>query len=81
LLLDLLLPDSDGFALVDWLRQDPRLCRVPVVVYTALDVDEYDKERLRLGPTEFLTKAKSNQEEVEQQVMKLLATMVTGAVS
>lgn len=81
LLLDLLLPDSDGFALVGWLRQDPRLCRVPVVVYTALDVDEYDKERLRLGPTEFLTKAKSNPEEVEQQVMKLLSTMVTGAVS
>lgn len=81
LLLDLLLPDSDGFALVDWLRQDPRLCRVPVVVYTALDVDEYDKERLRLGPTEFLTKARNNPEEVEQQVMRLLATVVTGATT
>lgn len=81
LLLDLLLPDSDGFSLVGWLRQDPRLCQVPVVVYTALDVDEHDKERLRLGPTEFLTKAKSNPEEVEQQVMKLLATVVAGAAS
>ena len=79
LLLDLLLPDSDGFALVDWLREDPRLCRVPLVVYSALDLDEDDKQRLRLGPTEFFTKTRSNPEEVERQVLALLDTVVTGA--
>jgi CheY-like chemotaxis protein len=79
LLLDLLLPDSDGFALVDWLREDPRLCRVPLVVYSALELDEDDKERLRLGPTEFFTKARTNPEEVERQVLELLDVVVTGA--
>jgi CheY-like chemotaxis protein len=79
LLLDLLLPDSDGFALVDWLREDPRLCRVPLVVYSALDLDEDDKQRLRLGPTEFFTKTKTNPEEVERRVLALLDTVVTGA--
>jgi CheY-like chemotaxis protein len=79
LLLDLLLPDSDGFALVDWLRGDPRLCRVPLVVYSALDLDEDDKQRLRLGPTEFFTKTRTNPEEVERQVLALLDTVVTGA--
>jgi PAS domain S-box-containing protein len=79
LLLDLLLPDNDGFALVDWLREDPRLCRVPLVVYSALELDEDDKERLRLGPTEFFTKARTNPEEVERQVLELLDVVVTGA--
>jgi CheY-like chemotaxis protein len=80
LLLDLLLPDSDGFALVDWLREDPRLCRVPLVVYSALELDDDDKERLRLGPTEFFTKARTNPEEVERQVLELLDAVVTGAI-
>ncbi|TNM37365.1 response regulator [Nocardioides albidus] len=80
LLLDLLLPDSDGFDLVDWLRGDPRLCRVPLVVYSALDLDEDDKQRLRLGPTEFFTKTRTNPEEVERQVLELLDTVVSGAV-
>jgi PAS domain S-box-containing protein len=79
LLLDLLLPDSDGFALVDWLREDPRLCRVPVVVYSALELDEDDKQRLRLGPTQFFTKARTDPNEVERQVLELLDTVVAGA--
>jgi len=79
LLLDLLLPDNDGFALVDWLREDPRLCHVPLVVYSALELDEAKKERLRLGPTEFFTKARHDPEEVERQVLSLLDTMIAGA--
>ncbi|PVG80723.1 hypothetical protein DDE18_21480, partial [Nocardioides gansuensis] len=79
MLLDLLLPDSDGFALVDWLREDPRLCRVPLVVYSALELDEGAKQRLRLGPTEFFTKTKTNPEEVERQVLELLDAVVAGA--
>jgi CheY-like chemotaxis protein len=79
LLLDLLMPDHDGFTFVDWLREDPRLCRIPLVVYSALDLDEQDKQRLRLGPTEFFTKGRTNPEEVERQVLELLDTVVTGA--
>ena len=79
LLLDLLLPDSDGFHLVDWLREDPRLCRVPLVVYSALELDEEDRQRLQLGPTEFYTKARTNPEEIEQYVVQLLDMLVTGA--
>jgi CheY-like chemotaxis protein len=80
LLLDLMLPDADGFDLVDWLREDPRLCRVPLVVYSALELDEHDKERLRLGPTEFFTKTRTNPADVERQVLQLLDTVVTGAL-
>ena len=78
-LLDPLLPDEDGFALVDWLRQEPRLCRLPLVVYSALELDENDKQRLRLGPTEFFTKSKTHPEEVQRRVLELVDTVVIGA--
>jgi len=36
--LDLVLPECNGFAVVDWLRQHNRLCQVPLVIYTAQDL-------------------------------------------
>jgi PAS domain S-box-containing protein len=80
LLLDLLLPDADGFALVDWLREDPSLSGVPLVVYSALELDDKEKSRLRLGPSEFFTKTRTNPQEVERQVLDLLDTMIVGAL-
>ncbi len=73
LVLDLSLPESDGFAVVDWLRQHNQLYRVPLVVYTAQDLDEDERHRLRLGQTLFLTKGRVSPEEFEKQVMQLIS--------
>jgi len=37
--LDLGLPEIDGFAVVDWLRRHERLRRMPLLVYTGRDLD------------------------------------------
>ncbi|MBD2343109.1 response regulator [Anabaena subtropica] len=76
LVLDLGLPECDGFAVVDWLRQYQRLSHVPLVVYTARDVDESDRQRLKLGQTLFLTKGRINPQEFEQRVISLLNRMI-----
>ena len=76
LVLDLNIPDGDGFAVVDWLRQHNRLCRTPLVVYTAKDLDDSDRARLKLGQTLFLTKSRITCEEFEQQVMNLLSRVI-----
>nr|MDJ0637057.1 PAS domain S-box protein [Xenococcaceae cyanobacterium MO_188.B29] len=78
LVLDLILPEYDGFAVVDWLRQHNRLCHMPLVVYTAQDIDNSDRERLKLGQTIFLTKGRINPEEFEQRVIKLLNRLIQG---
>ena len=78
LVLDLVLPEGDGFAVVDWLRQHNRLCHLPLVVYTAQDINLVDKERLKLGQTLFLTKGRINPEEFEQRVIKLLNRLIRG---
>jgi signal transduction histidine kinase/CheY-like chemotaxis protein len=72
IILDLTLPDGDGFSLVDWLRQQPELRTLPLVVYSGREVSEFERKQLQLGPTQFLTKAKVQPEEVEELVLNIV---------
>ena len=78
LVLDLALPEYNGFAVVDWLRQHDRLRQVPLVVYTAQDLDESDRQRLKLGQTLFFTKGRITSHEFEQRAIDLLNRMIRG---
>ena len=72
LILDLTLPDGSGFALVDWLRQQPSLRTLPLVVYSGREVTAIEMEQLRLGPTQFLTKARVQPQDVEELVLAMM---------
>jgi CheY-like chemotaxis protein len=76
LVLDLILPDGDGFVVADWLRQQDQLRRVPLVVYSAKDLDAGEREQLQLGHTEFFTKGRITPQEFEHRVVGLLARLV-----
>jgi len=45
-ILDLLMPGLDGFAVVERLRSDPELADVPIIVMTAKDLSRVDRARL-----------------------------------
>jgi signal transduction histidine kinase/DNA-binding response OmpR family regulator len=72
IILDLTLPDGDGFSLVEWLRQQPDLLSLPLVVYSGRDLADAEMTKLRLGPTDFLTKAKVQPSEVEELVLSIV---------
>jgi PAS domain S-box-containing protein len=73
LVLDIGLPETDGFGVVAWLRRHESLKSLPMVVYTALDLDDVARERLRLGDTtEFLTKGRITPEGFEARVTRVL---------
>jgi len=72
LILDLTLPDGDGFSLVDWLRRQPGLASLPLVVYSGREISEPEMAKLQLGPTEFLNKAKVQPREVEEFVLAMI---------
>ena len=76
LVLDLILPDGDGFMVADWLKQHDRLRQMPLVVYSAKDLDGEERERLQLGHTAFFTKGRITPEEFEQRVLGLLDRIV-----
>jgi signal transduction histidine kinase/DNA-binding response OmpR family regulator len=47
LLLDLIMPEMDGFQVLDWMREKPHLQSVPVFVLTAKDLSAEEVELLR----------------------------------
>jgi CheY-like chemotaxis protein len=71
-ILDLFMPDGDGFMVVNWLRQQNSLRHVPLIVYSAKDLDADERERLKLGPTQFFTKGRMKPEEFEQRIIEFL---------
>ena len=72
LVLDIGLPDGDGFNVVDWLRQHEHLDSLPLVVYSGRNLTETERRQLTLGPTHFLTKARVQPQQLEALVLTLL---------
>ncbi len=72
LVLDLVLPRTDGFEVVDWLRHHDRLKCVPIMVYTAKDLDAEERHRLQGPGTQVFTKSRVPPDQFEQRVMQLL---------
>jgi CheY-like chemotaxis protein len=76
LVLDLLLPNMNGFEIVNRLRQNDTLRTAPLVVYSVQELDEEKRESLRLGQTLFFTKSRTSPSEFEVQVLNLLHKIV-----
>jgi PAS domain S-box-containing protein len=72
LILDLMMPNLDGFQLVRLLRQRRWTQKIPLLVLTALDLTEGERTLLQLGPTRHMTKGPTIQEEVVARVRELL---------
>ena len=76
-LLDLMMPDMNGFAVLEVMRFVPRLMQIPVLVCTA-QTGRHDTERAReLGAAGVLFKPLSPTD-VRQQVEQQLAVVVGG---
>jgi CheY-like chemotaxis protein len=71
LVLDVALPRGDGFDVIEALRREPLLADLPVLVYTVSDLTAPQRERLTLGPTRFLTKTRSTDQEFCALVLAL----------
>ena len=56
ILLDLMMPDMDGFHVCRALKEDPRTAEIPVIMITARDDLDARAEGMRLGVSDFLAK-------------------------
>jgi PAS domain S-box-containing protein len=72
MVLDIGLPDGDGFNVVDWLRHHESLARLPLVVYSGRELGPAERRQLVLGPTHFLTKTRVQPQQLEALVLTLL---------
>jgi len=71
-LLDLIMPEMDGFEFLDTIRGRPELACVPVVVLTAMDLTEEDRRRLNGGVQRILHKDGLGPETVVAEVRRLV---------
>lgn len=56
IILDLMMPEPNGFEVCRMLRADPKYARTPIVIFTAMGDNESRTNALEAGANEFLTK-------------------------
>jgi PAS domain S-box-containing protein len=78
-LLDLLMPDADGFEFVRAVRGDPRWQHLPIVVVTAKDLTAEDRQRLDGRIQAVLAKEALTQEKLEERLRVLGYALKNGA--
>ncbi len=72
ILLDLMMPELDGFGFMQELRQRPACAQVPVIVITAKDLTEADRRRLNGDVVRILGKETTTREQLIAEVRQFL---------
>ncbi len=68
ILLDLILPKKDGFAVLKELKNDPELSEVPVIVLSNLGEDDNIKKALSLGAKDYFVKSQHPINEIVEKI-------------
>jgi CheY-like chemotaxis protein len=86
ILLDLMMPEMDGFQLVAALQEAPQWRDIPVIVVTAMDLSAADRARLNSGIESVLVKDAFHSAELVERIRRLVrqperSLALTNAVS
>lgn len=71
-ILDLMMPEIDGFAVLDSLKTDPTTETIPVIVVTAKELTRYEKERLQGRIHSLMQKGEFMSDELLDEVRSLV---------
>ncbi len=69
---DLVMPRMDGFGLLEKIKQDPRLARIPVIIVSSLEKREDQERGLSLGADAYIVKRKFDQKELLETIRQIL---------
>ncbi len=73
ILLDLMMPEVDGFDLLQILNSHPRWREIPVVVLTAMDLSNHEKKLLKTHVQQILFKGAQDEAEILTEIMDLIS--------
>jgi CheY-like chemotaxis protein len=76
ILLDLMMPEMDGFQFLAQLRREAIGQAIPVVVVTAMNLTEKERQQLNGSVIQILQKGAYSREELLEQVRNLVATSI-----
>jgi DNA-binding response OmpR family regulator len=72
IILDLMMPEPNGFEVCKMLRADPKFSRTPIVIFTAMGDNESKETATDIGADEYLTKP-FRVEELMHKIQTLIA--------
>jgi CheY-like chemotaxis protein len=72
ILLDLIMPEMDGFEVLERLKSNPDVCDIPVIVVTSKVLDEDEKRQLVARSLAILSKNVITREEVLRRIKEAL---------
>ena len=72
ILLDLMMPEMDGFAVVAALQKGAGWRDIPVIVITSLDLDAKDRARLNSGVQSVLVKERFQPADLVERIRRLV---------
>ena len=79
ILLDLNMPEVDGIAVLEELREWPEMTGVPVVVYSAVTDETIRRQAMKLGAAEFIEKGDLTWKELARRLDLHLKPPALGA--
>lgn len=71
--LDLMMPEMDGFELLEEMKKNETLCMIPVVVVTAMDLGPEERERLNASTAKVFQKGSLSRDELMTTVSQFLS--------
>lgn len=72
ILLDIMMPEMDGFSFIEIMRKDERNIQIPIIVVTAKELTEKDLSRLNSNVNKILQKGSFNKNELLAIVQNLV---------
>ncbi len=73
ILLDIMLPDIDGFDLLETIKRDDKIKKIPVIIISNLGQSDDIQQGKKMGAIDYLVKSDLSLEEVVNKVRKYLA--------
>jgi len=72
ILLDLMMPEMDGFAVLDALKTDKELSKIPVIVVTAKELTAVEKQRLSGKVQSLMQKGAFSDQDIVDKMVEML---------
>lgn len=71
-LCDLIMPGTDGFAVLEAAKKDPALAKIPIIVFSNLSEDKDIKRAKELGAVEYMVKSNFTLDELADKIKSIL---------
>ena len=72
LIVDLMMPEMDGFEFIERVREDQRFRKIPVLVLTAKEISSEERARLTAGAARIFHKGQFNRRDLLEEIRKHL---------